>query len=178
MTVGQASIAPSWSGRYSCCVARGGRTVARLPTCRRSAAIAAGSTLLGGILAHAGIDGFLGNLEESYELGDDEAEQWGTFLGAWWTAEGDEPFSAADMLDVLRGGPAIAEAAPPAVGELLKVGVASPAAGLGGVLSREADRRYTWGKQQVYVTRAPRDTHAKKNRWRVVVEDFVQEELF
>ena len=133
---------------------------------------------VGGILAHAGIDGFLGNLEESYELGDDEAEQWGTFLGAWWTAEGDEPFSAADMLDVLRGGPAIAEAAPPAVGELLKVGVASPAAGLGGVLSREADRRYTWGKQQVYVTRAPRDTHAKKNRWRVVVEDFVQEELF
>lgn len=134
---------------------------------------------VGGILANVGVTGFLANLEEGYEFADDEAEQWGTFLESLWKAGGDEPFTAASMLAWLRNVPELAQLAPPVVGDLLREGTRSPVAGLGGQLAREANRRYPCGlDKQVFVTRAERDTHAKVNRWRVVLEGFVQDELF
>ena len=127
---------------------------------------------VGGILAYAKIDGFLGNLEESYELADDEAEQWGTFLGALSKVMGAQPFTAAELMKRLRNEVELDELAPPAIGDLLREGARSPVAGLGAQLAREANRRYLWGSdKQVYVARAERDGHVKINRWRVVVED-------
>ena len=45
--------------------------------------------VIGGILAHAGIDGFLGNLDEFHATADTESAAWEGFLTAWhehWTA--------------------------------------------------------------------------------------------
>jgi hypothetical protein len=39
--------------------------------------------VVGGILDHAGIEGFLDNLDEMYNTMDIETEQWGPFLAAW-----------------------------------------------------------------------------------------------
>jgi hypothetical protein len=38
---------------------------------------------VGGILAYAGIKGFLGNLEEMYQMADEESEEWEAFLRRW-----------------------------------------------------------------------------------------------
>ena len=81
---------------------------------------------IGGILAHAGVVGFLANLEESYELADDEAEQWGTFLGALSKSTGVQPFTAAELMRRLLRGTELDELAPPAIGDLLREGGAQP----------------------------------------------------
>ena len=47
---------------------------------RRLAGFGRWSATVGSILAHAGIDGFLANLETAYESLDVEAEQWEAFL--------------------------------------------------------------------------------------------------
>jgi hypothetical protein len=44
--------------------------------------------VMGGILAVAGIPGFLGNLEEFYEKSDVEGAAWRGFVAAWWIAHG------------------------------------------------------------------------------------------
>ncbi|GCE18664.1 hypothetical protein [Dictyobacter kobayashii] len=38
---------------------------------------------IGGILSHCWIEGFLSNLNELYEQGDDDAQQWAVFLRVW-----------------------------------------------------------------------------------------------
>jgi hypothetical protein len=48
--------------------------------------------VIGGILDVAGIDGFLGNLEEFYERADSEGAAWRAFVAEWWTR-----FRDADM---------------------------------------------------------------------------------
>ena len=50
--------------------------------------------VIGGILAHAGVKGFLENLNELYELVDDEGTQWATFLKVWFDEFQDKPSSS------------------------------------------------------------------------------------
>jgi putative DNA primase/helicase len=58
------------------------------------------SALMGGMLAVAGIPGFLGNLEELYQEADVEGEMWREFVGAWWEAHGEQPKRPAELLDL------------------------------------------------------------------------------
>ena len=44
------------------------------------------SRVVGGILHHAGIAGFLGNLDNLYASADNELERWRAFIGLWWDA--------------------------------------------------------------------------------------------
>ena len=44
---------------------------------------------IGGILAHADIGGFLGNMEELYDQADNDALQWAAFLHTWHEAYGE-----------------------------------------------------------------------------------------
>jgi hypothetical protein len=44
---------------------------------------------IGGILEYAGIKGFLGNLEEMYQMADEESEEWEAFLRRWYEIFGD-----------------------------------------------------------------------------------------
>ena len=52
---------------------------------------------MGGILGHAGIRGFLDNLDQFYEESDAEGEQWRMLLGAWYRKHGDQPKKAGDL---------------------------------------------------------------------------------
>ena len=67
---------------------------------------------LGGILTVAGVDGFLGNLDEFYEAADDEGESWRAFTRAWWERYGSRAMRVAELnelcgelelMDSLRG---------------------------------------------------------------------------
>lgn len=61
--------------------------------------------VLGGMLAVAGVDGFLGNLDEFYQDADLDGAEIREFLAAWWTAHGETRVTTADLitLDSLPG---------------------------------------------------------------------------
>jgi len=56
--------------------------------------------MLGGILATAGVSGFLGNAEELYEAADVEGNEWREFVAAWWEEHRDHWVSAKDLLEL------------------------------------------------------------------------------
>ena len=39
---------------------------------------------IGSVLAFAGVDGFLGNLEQTQVVQDEDTQQWTAFFEAWW----------------------------------------------------------------------------------------------
>lgn len=55
------------------------------------------SATLGGILATAGIPGFLANLDAFYDRMDNESGEWRAFVAAWWDAHGANPVAVADL---------------------------------------------------------------------------------
>ncbi|MFB3882441.1 MAG: hypothetical protein ACE149_14335 [Armatimonadota bacterium] len=58
------------------------------------------ANVMGGVLAHAGIPGFLGNAEELYEAADIEGNEWREFVAAWWQVHQDRWVSAKDLLEL------------------------------------------------------------------------------
>jgi hypothetical protein len=60
------------------------------------------SRIMAGVLTHAGISGFLGNLEELYARVDEEGEQWRRFLETWHEVLGQTPVTVADLLRLMR----------------------------------------------------------------------------
>ena len=57
--------------------------------------------LVGSVLAHAGIGGFLENLDELRDTTDDEAAEWEAFLERWYLELGDTYYSVADLASQL-----------------------------------------------------------------------------
>jgi hypothetical protein len=53
---------------------------------------------ISGILAHAGIDKFLGNLDEFYETADEEGGEWEAFLAAWYEHGGSGKVTVKDLV--------------------------------------------------------------------------------
>jgi hypothetical protein len=53
--------------------------------------------IIGGILAYAGVTGFLGNLEQLYALADEEAGQWEAFFTAWFAMYSDRAITVAQV---------------------------------------------------------------------------------
>ncbi len=52
---------------------------------------------IGGILDVAGIPGFLGNLDELYEVSDTESQALAAFVAGWWELFQDRPVNAGDL---------------------------------------------------------------------------------
>jgi hypothetical protein len=107
---------------------------------------------VGGVLAHAGIGDFLGNLDELYQRVDEDGAQWQAFFGAWHDALGETEVTVAELVKRLKaatqseaspdaGGRALLEALP----EYLADGLADPkragslARQLGKALAKRAD---------------------------------------
>jgi hypothetical protein len=57
---------------------------------------------VGGILAHAGIEGFLGNSLEAYEQADTESIEWLLFLSVLHEVFSDEPFKTSQVWGLVR----------------------------------------------------------------------------
>jgi len=60
------------------------------------------ATVVGGILKIAGIEGFLGNLDELYERADSEGAAWRRFVGAWWDKHGEEAVGVKDLYPLVE----------------------------------------------------------------------------
>ena len=52
---------------------------------------------IGSVLAHAGVEGFLGNLDQIRAVQDDDTQQWRAFFTAWWEAFGEAAVTADDL---------------------------------------------------------------------------------
>ena len=97
--------------------------------------------VIGGILETAGIDGFLGNIEEMMAAADAEGGAWGAFIGSWWDRFGTAEVAAADLVD-------IANASDPRV-PVGRAGKPIDAAELGRGISRMRDRIFDLDSRKV-----------------------------
>jgi hypothetical protein len=57
---------------------------------------------MGGILAAAEIPGFLGNLEEFYELADHEGAVLRVFVGSWWEKHQSHDVGTTELLPIAK----------------------------------------------------------------------------
>lgn len=119
----------------------------------------------GGILAHAGISGFLGNQEQLYEESDEDGPVWEAFLRAWYRCFGDQPVRVSELIaatqeDDVPAGRDLRESIPPwavdAAGHI-------DARKLGNSFKRYLDRRY--GEDGIRLCRHSEERHAKVARW-------------
>jgi hypothetical protein len=116
---------------------------------------------VGGILAFAGIDGFLANASALYEQIDEEASAWDAFIAVWFSIFTDTPMRVAEVeMEVRREGSPLREALP---GDLQSALDAKKfAASLGYALRARRD-------QVIGDFRLERveEKHVKLARWRV-----------
>jgi hypothetical protein len=146
---------------------------------------------VGGILAFAGVQGFLQNLEALYEQNDEETSEWEAFLLAWSEVFGEATITVAELCDTLlpssvggqqrlvgTGEPvseeqtaALREALPGELAEGLEIeqkraGTGGAGSGfrrkLGKALAKRIDVRYG----DLRLERAASDPHSKAGRWR------------
>jgi hypothetical protein len=59
------------------------------------------SRVLGGILCHAEIPGFLDNLLEFYDAADHEGAKWRAFVGTWWEEIGDRRVTVSELFGLV-----------------------------------------------------------------------------
>jgi hypothetical protein len=117
---------------------------------------------VGGILAHASIEGFLGNLERLYREIDAEAAEWRLFLAAWHDHFGLLPVTVAELVADLPL--FFREVLPEALADALD-GRGSAPHRIGRVLRAKAGRPY--GPENLRLERGAGDAHAKVATWLV-----------
>lgn len=136
--------------------------------------------IVGGMVAFAGMTGFLSNLHELYEEADPDAAAWRSFLEAWRAFYGDQPVTTKQLADVIdeankgTGQQAVYEEdqsprvtlAETVPGFLLSSDGRVNRRSMGKQLDKVAGRRYP--PENIRVERAGRDAAAKVVRWQVV----------
>lgn len=127
------------------------------------------SRLVGAILQHAGIEGFLGNLKALYDEADDESRAWEGFLAAWRDRFGEVPVLVRDLdVEVNQADSALRAALPDELKKALGHPNRSFSLALGNALKKKKDTMY--GNLRLR-REALADAHAKVNRWSVEVCD-------
>ena len=122
--------------------------------------------MIGGVLAFAGIPGFLANLESLYEIVDDEGPQWETFLLALHEIFRKDPVTIVEICKQLTSNPELMELLPDTFETpfdergFLSLNFKKR---LGkGFIQRQNTR---FGDSQVRVKRCSDDSHSKVARW-------------
>ncbi len=130
--------------------------------------------IVGGVLEHAGVEGFLGNQERLYDEMDESTGQWEAFLRAWLNVYGSEPVVVSTLIRRMypedgladEGGQRLRSALPD---ELVDSHGKSPqgfAKRLGKALSRNKDSRH--GQDGIRVIRGDEDLVMNTRTWKVV----------
>jgi len=125
------------------------------------------STVVGGTLAHAGVDGFLTDLNAHYEKADTEAAEWESFLRTWHATVRDEPTTAGLIAQTIytdETPDGLRATLPGDLGDYIERR-STFVRKLGRALSAHADRRH--GDDEIRVTHAGTD-RTKVALWRVV----------
>lgn len=102
------------------------------------------SETVGGVLAHAGIGEFLGNLTEMYDTMDEETEAWEPFLIAWQQVWDHKEVTVAEFTTSLPDNTALIEALPPDLADAW-ANHKSFNRRLGGALGKKAEMRFPCG---------------------------------
>ena len=118
--------------------------------------------IIGSVLAHAGIEGFLNNLDQVRALQDDDTQQWRTFFAAWWEAFGEAAVTADDLCHrILAHNTIPDESLPDAVVVNRDKGEGSLKRSLGRNLARLTGRIFDARK----LCDAGADSHTKVRTW-------------
>ena len=123
---------------------------------------------VGGILQHAGVEGFLKNLDAVQQDADEESGQWDTFLRALAITFRDAEFTVAELADRLRHDSGVlSESFPDEIGlnERADGGPGSQVRRIGKALARKSGTRF--GELELRIERGRPDAHTKVQRWRV-----------
>lgn len=117
---------------------------------------------VGGVLAHAGIDGFLGNLAEFWDSADEEGAEWQGFLLAWYVKFGENALTCSQVADALQEDTALRDALPAALGDAWAKGKRFSHS-LGNALRKRKEMRFPNG---LYLDQAG-TAHGGATQWRV-----------
>jgi hypothetical protein len=124
----------------------------RAPNLPRLGSFEAWTETVGGMVAFAGIPGFLGNLSALYDKADEGSAEWEEFLLAWWETFAERPITVAQLTKRVKNDEDLREALPPDLAEAFDKSEASFSRRLGNALSRRAGTRY--GEDALHVVRA------------------------
>ena len=120
--------------------------------------------IVGGILAYAGISGFLDNLSELYEEVDIGSEEWGEFFMAWYKEHMDAALTSSDVLDNARNSYTdMGKCVPSELAEKIKFPGPGDAKKVGLALRKKLKVRY---KKGLMLTQSE-DTDRKIKVWQV-----------
>jgi DNA polymerase-1 len=126
---------------------------------------------VGGILSHAGVTGFLSNLETMYAESDDGASQWEAFLTTWWHRFTDQAITMADFTEALLDPDDVAlrESLPDELADMLPIREGEEGRlrrRLGHAFRKHTEQRF--GDEDWFLARAGDDTHRKVALWKVI----------
>jgi hypothetical protein len=108
---------------------------------------------VGGMVAFAGIPGFLGNLAALYDQADAGGAEWETFLQAWWEElDASKPITVAELSKVVTSNDDLRGALPGDLAEAFGKSAGSFSRRLGTALAKRAGTRY--GEDGMHIVRA------------------------
>jgi hypothetical protein len=108
--------------------------------------------IVGGMVAYAGIPGFLANLSALYDKADEGNAEWEEFLLAWWETFAEEAVTVAQLTKRVETADELREALPPDLAEALDKSKGSFSRRLGNALSKRSGTRY--GEDALRVVKA------------------------
>ena len=108
---------------------------------------------VGGMVAFAGIPGFLGNLAALYDQADAGGAEWETFLQAWWEElDASKPITVAEITKVITSNDDLRASLPGDLAEAFDKSGGSFSRRLGSALAKRAGTRY--GEDGMHIVRA------------------------
>lgn len=115
-----------------------------------------------GILARAGVEGFLRNLDEFYEAADEDGAEWAAFLATWHECVGPHAITLADLVSRFStiGGREIRAALPADLAETFEHNERGFTRRLGRALAKRNGARY--GDEGYFASEAGEHNRAKK----------------
>jgi hypothetical protein len=121
---------------------------------------------VGGILAYAGVEGFLANVTALYDANDEDANAWETLLRAMIGVFGGRRFTTGDLSAAIDQDAALQHSLPEDLAD--KRGLKSFRQVLGIALKRHVDTRH--GDDGIHIVRAGEDTRNRTPIWRIAVD--------
>ncbi len=120
------------------------------------------ATIIGGVLAHAELTDFLGNLNEMYEQADDDTPQWEAFLTAWHEKWAGQSLTVAEVAKELLVNEPLANALPDDLADGSQKDAKNFTRRLGKALSRHSGMHFS---NKLYIKRD--GTEKRSIRWKV-----------
>ncbi|MBP6965074.1 MAG: hypothetical protein KBC96_11775 [Armatimonadetes bacterium] len=121
---------------------------------------------VGGVLAHAGIKGFLQNRDQLWEQSDTESTEWEAFLANWLDVYGSQPITPKELVSDIEAERPVAESVPVSIADAVH-GKGDRWSRIGYQFKARLGRRY--GPRGLRLEKGPQRRNG--NTWLVAVDD-------